>query len=252
MVVSWTLLLILSAPGRPTPSSSPAQADVPAQPRPARSDGDEVLLGRYRLKPKKAGGYRSDTDQFIAHVAPDGAVSFEERPRLPGPAVLPALIIGELMEGHSGTTPRDPIDAAKRQVLRPNLILSEDDLRNDPRHGPKMDFLHVTAHFREGLQRGNDRSGLRFLRKRVDQVASDRRLPAAQRRQQLFALWDECEDPPRGTPARAVIEDAARRHFPAGTPDGYSAAELAALNKQAGPGRRFDPYAAAAAAPITR
>ena len=159
MVVSWSLLLILSAPGRPMPAS-PAKADVPAQPRPARSDGDEVMLGRYRLKPKKGGGYRADTDQFIAHVAADGAVSFEERPRIPGAAVLPALIIGELMESRCGSAPRDPIDAAKRQVLRPNLILSEDDLRNDPRHGPKMDFLNVTAHFREGLQRGNDRSGL--------------------------------------------------------------------------------------------
>jgi hypothetical protein len=247
MVVSWSLLLILSAPGRPMPTSSPAKADVPAQPRPARSDGDEVLLGRYRLKPKKGGGYRADTDQFIAHVAADGAVSFEERPRIPGAAVLPAVIIGELMEGQYGSAPRDPIEAAKRQVLRPNLFLADDDLRNDPRHGPKMDFLNVTAHFREGLQRGNDRSGLQFLRKRVDQVASDRRLSPAQRRQQLFALWEECEDPPRGTPARAVVEAAARRHFPAGSPDGYSAAELAALNRQAGAGPRFDPYAGAPA-----
>src|SRR5688500_2396351 len=94
-------LALLAAPG--SEGASTAGADLPGKPG---RDNQEVIIGGYRLKPKASGGYRVETDTFIAWIAADGAVNFENPPRLPGPAVLPAVIVGEIMAARSSNLGR--------------------------------------------------------------------------------------------------------------------------------------------------
>ncbi len=74
--------------------------------------------------------------------------------------------------------------------------------------------------------------------------------PAARRRA-LFELWDECAEPGSDSDAIAEAGAAARRlvigfiraRLPAGTPDAFTAAELAALNRGRSSRAAFAPYA---------
>jgi hypothetical protein len=99
----------------------------------------------------------------------------------------------------------------------------------------------------------------------LEALWADASKPASERRRLLFERWDECEEgdgsaePLRLTTAveapdairaqagergRATIEAFVREHVPAGSGDGYGAAELEALNGRRKSERRFDPYGA--------
>ena len=252
MAPAFILWLVMAAvPGESVPpgKARASGADVPSRRGPAvRQDKDDVLIGPYRLQPKPSGGYRAVTDQFTAFVAADGAVTFEDKPRLPGVAVIPALVLGALLENPDEHR-RFPQDHAKQVASRPNLLLADDDLRDDPHHAKKMQFIDMTAHFREGLQRRNDTGALRAFRRTVEAAASDIKLPPRQRRQNLYELWAECDDSERGAPAREVVESAARRHFPPGSAQAFTPDELARWNRSVSAGPRFDPYATPPPAP---
>ena len=90
------------------------------------------------------------------------------------------------------------------------------------------------------------------LRGHLDRIWRRRDLSPRQRKAILFELWDEClesgseNDLRAAALARATIVGFVRRELPRGSTNGYTQAELAALNRGRTSRRRFDPYADAA------
>ena len=81
---------------------------------------------------------------------------------------------------------------------------------------------------------------IRHLAARVD-------LSSSQRRELIFAIWDECSeesDAPTdyGAMARATILAIVREAFPAGSDRAYQPSELLALNERRSSRQRFAPY----------
>jgi hypothetical protein len=58
----------------------------------------------------------------------------------------------------------------------------------------------------------------------------------------LFELWDEAEAGERAADARRAIERWIREHLPDGSPDAFSAAELARWNGARESTAEFQPY----------
>ncbi|HTR55786.1 MAG TPA: hypothetical protein VMJ10_34150 [Kofleriaceae bacterium] len=80
-----------------------------------------------------------------------------------------------------------------------------------------------------------------LARKNLEQLWAATLDPAA-RRAALFELWDECDDDEAGARARAMIVGWIRTHLPAGGPDAYTPAELAALSAHRSSAAPFAPY----------
>jgi len=92
------------------------------------------------------------------------------------------------------------------------------------------------------------RQSLPGLRKRLRLVWKDHSRPAAERRELIFELWDECaeagsnERVATARSARAIIESFVRRRLPASSQDGFGAQELEGLNRRRTSRARFAPY----------
>ena len=85
------------------------------------------------------------------------------------------------------------------------------------------------------------------LSTKVRRLAARADLSAAQRRELVFAIWDECSeesDSPTdyGAMARATILAIVREAFPAGSDRAYQPTELLALNQRRSSRERFAPY----------
>jgi hypothetical protein len=82
----------------------------------------------------------------------------------------------------------------------------------------------------------------------LERVWSDPQWTAAERRELLFLLWDECAEADdawlgaAGAQARGIIERFVRAQLPRGSPDGYADAELERLNRRRPRGPRYRPY----------
>jgi hypothetical protein len=78
---------------------------------------------------------------------------------------------------------------------------------------------------------------------RARSIWADDSISPAERRQQLFKLWDDCpEDTAAGRQARQRIVRFIRDVAPRGTPRAYPDAELRELNKRRRSKARFVPY----------
>jgi hypothetical protein len=73
-------------------------------------------------------------------------------------------------------------------------------------------------------------------------VWADTLRPAAERRQRLFALWDDCATDAIGRRARSAVVRFVRTHLPAESPDAFTTAELAAFNARRTSSEPFAPY----------
>jgi hypothetical protein len=270
MALGWPLLVLLAADPLPA-GPAPAGEVTGAQP------GQTITVGRYQLRGDDRGGYLSETEAFVARIAPDGSVAFSDRFRLPGPVVWPVMVAAQLLQ--DATNGKDAagrstssaygtkIPTYKAKV--PTLTLGDDDLRKDSHHAQKMSFLEATERLRARMRaaqpgtpapaaakadpagEANERA-LESWRRRLEAVARDRGRPAADRRRTLFELWDECDGSAQGLAARAAVEATARRHFPPGHTDGYRADELATFNRGRPAPQRFDPYRPAPPPPAPR
>jgi hypothetical protein len=130
----------------------------------------------------------------------------------------------------------------------------------DPYAYEKRKIADATFEDRLALAREADRRlKQEALFKLKDQLESLLHLPAltaSGRRQVIFEMWDECiEDaadgePDLGAAARATLLAFIRRALPAGSPEGYTSAELAALNRRRTSRARFDPYGTPAIPPL--
>jgi len=71
----------------------------------------------------------------------------------------------------------------------------------------------------------------------------------AERKRELFGLWDECteagtdDDLEAGMRARARVIAFIREHLPPGSHDAFTSTELAALNRDKQSHEQFAPYA---------
>jgi hypothetical protein len=115
----------------------------------------------------------------------------------------------------------------------------------DPYRQQKADFLTATFEMRSGLAArahdANIRLALGALPDHLDMIWRDPGMAPAEKRQVLFALWQETSDTQEGQEARRVIETFIRTNLPPGSPYAYSAAELARYRAEEAPAR-FDPY----------
>ncbi|HEX7599030.1 MAG TPA: hypothetical protein VF518_12505, partial [Polyangia bacterium] len=108
----------------------------------------------------------------------------------------------------------------------------------------KAHFLAATEPLRtrmaEEAHAENLKAALLDLPSLLEKIWSSTQYPPAERRRLLHELWREYAEMPGTAPSCATILGFIRRRLPAGSPNAYTAAELAHLRPDAGP--RFDPY----------
>jgi hypothetical protein len=189
--------------------------------RASASDAQPVELIALRkelqLKPQSDGSYLFEGPSFVATVAADGRVAFEDK-------------IGDLNS------------FVEHHLVGAQINTSE-----------KRRFMESTALLRERLaiaaEAQNQRRASVALGHALQRILADARTSLLQKRRTFFDLWDDCESDASGSAAQAVIETFIREHLPEGSALGYSAGELAQLNRRRISRRPFDPYAAPDAGP---
>jgi hypothetical protein len=111
----------------------------------------------------------------------------------------------------------------------------------------KRRFMESSAELREQLadeaERGYQTRSLVTLERTLSKLLGDPKLSLVQKREHIFALWDDCASDARGSEAQAVIENFVRLYLPQGSALAYGTAELTRLNRRRIGRRVFDPYA---------
>ena len=173
-----------------------------------------------KLVPRPGGGYLYRGREFDAELLPDGSVRFEH-------GAMPV----ELRGSGIGFDLND-------------LVLRA--LGEDPLFGAKVCFLDDVLQTRMALRRQHDHEArlrsLNNLRHQLDCVWSDEALGLAERREKLFKIWDDCREDEVGRQAQRIVTGFIRLFLPQGREQGYSEAEIAALNARRRTKRPFAPY----------
>ena len=235
---------------------------VPEQ-GPSSSTSSE--LGRLH---KQIGGgyvYRDDKAGFIAEIRPDGTVRFRDAHL--GPQQFTPKLFGYPLDG-SGVRPEEPVpfrdDLVPHGPYGPPPILVSTSFRfggladaaqTTRRAAAKQKFLQLTAPMRERMAASwraeRAQSALVTLSHDLLKRWRDTTVPLSIRKEELFRQWDDCEEPAAGADpsvhagamARRRIEKFIRRHARRGTPDEFTAQELADLNRRRESKEPFAPYA---------
>ncbi len=222
------------------------------------------------------GRKRSDQGTFVAEIGRDGSVTLKDRPNLrvgfavPSPRALGKGLARWYRDPYAQT--RDPerqplpsgvVDDEEEQRKRPKtvpLISGSFDVTDwlmrmagrDPYMAAKLRFLDRTRAERVELAAEYRQELLRNVTVIVRAHAArawEAPATAAEKRRLLFELWDECieggsEDERQAAElARAAILGFVQSHLPAGSEHGYSAEELAELNRKRSSKQPFAPYA---------
>jgi hypothetical protein len=176
----------------------------------------------FELIPEKGGGYRAETRNFIAHIKPDGSLSFENR-----------FPIGF---NKGGTFSFDLTDLAMRGA------------KQDPYYAEKRRFMDFSEKVRNDLRKKaiqeKNENALSTLSQQLHTVWNSGR-SSAERRREIFEKWNECTDDKDdvvGRKGRRTIEDFIRTYLPAGSPDAYTSEELARIAGERQGLPAFDPY----------
>ncbi|MBK9031482.1 MAG: hypothetical protein IPL61_09130 [Myxococcales bacterium] len=162
-------------------------------------------------------------------------------------------------EGVDVPLPLRPDDADDKAVIVPivggTMELTDYVMRKggiDPYASAKRDFLERTRAERLELRAADEarqlKGALATARAHAARAWARADLDAAARRIALFELWDDAAED--GPPALVAAGDAARlgvlgfirSHLPAGSPDAFTAAELATLNARRLSKQPFAPY----------
>lgn len=140
-----------------------------------------------------------------------------------------------------------------REPLPDLTALAERVAGNDPFSHEKRKVAEATFEERLCLAREaalrRQQAGLFHLKERLEHVNQLPNLSGSEKRELLFDMWDECVEgaadgqPDLGAAARASIVAFIRRVFPAGSPQAFTPAELATLNRRRVSRPPFDPYA---------
>ena len=169
-------------------------------------------------------GYKAEHRTFTAHVDPDGAVHFEDKPNVQ----LKTLFFGEFdttdaIMRHIG---QDPYASAKRKFL--------DDTRKERSEIGKRFKREQLAHSEE------------LALQTLDWIWSATPDPR-ERKQAVFELWDDCAESgdadlvAGGRDAREMIATFVQSHLTGA--DAYTPDELAAFNAHKTSTATFAPYA---------
>ena len=155
--------------------------------------------------------------------------------------------------------PLRPDDADDKTVIVPivggTMELTDYVMRQggiDPYASAKRDFLERTRAERLELRAAEHtrqlKATLATVRAHAARAWARADLDAPARRAALFELWDDAAED--GTPELIAAGDAARQavigfiraHLPAGSPDAFTAGEVAALNARKLSKQAFAPY----------
>lgn len=208
---------LVMPPGGRFPSSWPV-------PRAGAREGP-TTIDDLNLKPDGKGGYRGSRPGFRFGIDADGTVHFDDRPSVQLGAFLLVGLVGVF----------DITDMVMR--------LHGDD----PYAYDKALVLDLTRPMRDKLtdadrQRRIQRA-LATLPRDLQALWARRDLPARERRELLFHLWDELlEQDQAGSSGRKLIADFIRRHLPEGSPEAFTGEELARYNGGRKSQAAFAPY----------
>jgi hypothetical protein len=206
---------------------------------PITQDAISFALRPWKLitEPLRSARYHYRGLGFDAVIQADGGVRFRGKD-----GVHLAFIPAMLVTGHSAATFGV---AVGRELFSPRKA-------RDPHASERRTFLdrtralrtHLYQHaLRAALARADQQLTLTLANLEVQlERGNDRNARAT-----LFELWDECSEDELGAVARARVERFVREHCVPGTPLGYEADELAALNARRASKAPFEPFAAAAA-----
>ncbi len=182
---------------------------------------------RYPMEVLSDGTRRYRAPGFYADVAPDGSVRF--RPRRASFKARQTALSFDVTDATERSRGRDPYVAAKLRFLRDTRVLR--------------------ARLRRQARQRWRRGYFEQLPARLKRLWGRQDLSPERKRRLLFALWRECLEPGdsplqrQAQWARWRILSFIQRHLPKGSPHGYPAAELAALNRERPRGHpRFAPY----------
>jgi hypothetical protein len=179
------------------------------------------------------GGYTYEATGFEARIGADGRVRFHDRSSIRGEGIVTPFflfVVGSI----------DVTDMIMRR------------LGQDPYGYEKRAFLESTFEQRARMRMRFDErtmeTALVALPSYLGRVWRYQPWDAALRKRVLFALWDECAEDGNplmregGAQARRIIEEFMRSELPEGSPAGFTAAEIAALNRRRTSERAFAPY----------
>jgi hypothetical protein len=226
-----------------------------------------------KLQPSGGGTYRSDEGVFTAKVGKDGSVDLKDaknfRISVPNPAKIPKAI--KTWADQENKTPDDPERVAVNNnrpadtdtrpdhgktvpVVRGGFDVTDALLRRkgqDPYFSKKLKYLDSTRD--ERVQIGSKykaaqlKQATQLMQKNLEAVFASTQDPAA-RKQGMFELWDDCAETGEaavieaGRAARQLVVGTIRSRFPAGGPQAFTTAELAALNQRRHSKAVFAPY----------
>jgi hypothetical protein len=173
----------------------------------------------YVAAPEPGGALSADGGEFTARIAPDGTVSLKQKPST----------------HRIGTF--DVTDILMRRVGM------------DPYASAKLDFLDRTRDMRVQMGQAYREQLVTaaplLMQQNIDAVVAAYPDPA-QRKQALFALWDECAETGEpelvtaGNLARATVAQYIQREMT--EPYGYTPSEVARYNAQRSSSVEFSPY----------
>lgn len=220
-------------------------------------------------KPTGGGTYAVGSPGFTARIARDGRVTIDDKPSF---QITPSL------PGVESQTTTDPSTGQEDSQVMVTMDIAVFDLTDwvmrmagmDPYSSAKLRLLDQTRDVRAEMRaraRIEDlRDAIALLPRLLEQVWHDPGLSAAERRELLFRIWDECAEIGSGRPtgsaaagdgdandqldelaragrtARATVLGFIRRTLPPGSPDAYTEAEIDALNSRRKSAERFVPY----------
>lgn len=178
----------------------------------------------FELIPVKGGGFRAETRNFIAHIAKDGTLRFENR-----------FPIGFQKGGTFSFDLTDLITRGKNQ---------------DPYYSEKRRFVDFSEEKRAELRRKwaqeSSEKGLATLEDQLSTIWQSSK-SAALRRREIYDKWADCSDGSAGEDGmgrkgRRAIEAFIRTHLPQGSSDAYTSDELSHIAGERGSLPPFDPY----------
>jgi hypothetical protein len=199
-----------------------------------------------------------------ASVAEDGSIRIHS-PGVIGANKLPLYTFGDGIEDGNNHF-SDPSGLAKRRSpfsafsegvrvgVSGHLDITDLAMKlagQDPYSSSKRAIIDETREQRfcmaKRFQDQQKKQELFTLSTRVRRLATRVDLSAAERRELVFAIWDECSEESESTTdynamARATILSIVREAFPAGSDRAYQPAELLVLNDRRSSHQRFAPY----------
>ena len=235
------------------------------QVRPDTTAGKTTDVGGLKLRRTHGGGYlyRDAKTGFTAEIRPDGSVRFRDAK---GPKDGNVRILGvDVIKGEKQPEPKKPFrdDIVPYGPYGPAPVLGtagfrmgglKDALVKSRKYKEKQRFLELTETLRNSMTaKARDRRtsvALVELSHQLLRIWRDKKLPLSIRKEKIFAQWDDCDEPAKGTKsdrhpgarARRRIEKFVRVHAPAGSEGGFTAAELRDMNKRRKSRERFEPY----------